>query len=299
MKSSSFHKISADKTNVFYKIFARFVHTPLNIINNSHQLKDIDENIKQSRFALNYLIEQYPKLDKNSSPARKLSDLFWLNLDWHILKKEFGEINILDIGCGSGGYYNKLQEYSDNKINEYYGLDIKSNENWKSLTENNNSIKFKKYNGTNIYGLIPEKTNLIISQSAIEHFIEDITIFKEIASFIKNSKNAITQIHLFPSAECVKLYPFHGVRQYTPRTISKITRLFSEFSEVELISMGGEESNKIHINYILNGIFKKDIREIKSEKYEQECFNAIKKDLIAKNTKEISFYALIIKTLKR
>ncbi len=33
-------------------------------------------------------------------------------------------------------------------------------------------------------------------------------------------------VHLMPSAACLRLYRHHGLRQYTPRTISKITRLF-------------------------------------------------------------------------
>ena len=246
MKSSSFHKVTADRKVLYYKIFARIVHTPLNFINNLNSNRNIDPKIKISYFKTDKLKEQYSKLDKLSSPSRKLSDLFWINQDWENIQKELGKINICDIGCGSGNYFLKLQEYSNNKISNYKGLDIHENKNWKNLKEKFNNTNFQKYNGKNIVDLIPDTTNLIISQSAIEHFSEDITIFKQINKFVKKVKHNVYQIHLFPSKICLKLYPFHGVRQYTPRNISKITRLFSDFSEVELFELGGENANKVH-----------------------------------------------------
>jgi len=237
MKSSSFHRVTSDRGSIFYKIFARFVHTPLSFINNLNPNKNVDKKLKISYFTTKKLEEQYVKLDKLSSPSRKLSDLFWINQDWEQMQKELGKINICDIGCGSGNYFLKLQEYSYNKISNYKGLDIYENKNWNNLKEKFNNTGFQKYDGKNIVNLIPDTTNLIISQSAIEHFSEDITIFNQINKFVKKAKHSVYQIHLFPSKICLKLYPFHGVRQYTPRNISKITRLFSDFSKIELFEL--------------------------------------------------------------
>ncbi len=56
------------------------------------------------------------------------------------------------------------------------------------------------------------------------------------------------QIHLFPAAATLPLYLFHGLRQYTPRTISKITRLFRD-AEISLYALGGGASKRLHWQY--------------------------------------------------
>lgn len=296
MKSSSFHKVTSDRGNILYKIFARIVHTPLNYINNLNSNKNIDSNLKTSYFSTDKFEEQYSKLDKLSSPSRKLSDLFWMNQDWNKLETDIGKINICDIGCGSGNYFLKLQEYSNNKIHRYKGLDIYENKNWRNLIKQYKIADFEKYNGTEILNLIPKDTNLIVSQSAIEHFSEDITVFKQIRDFVEKSEHSVYQIHLFPSKICLKLYPFHGVRQYTPRNISKITKLFSDFSEVILFELGGENSNNIHKKYVKTSFYKKHSRETYPKIYEEKTYDAIKADLKKNETKNPNFYALIIKS---
>ncbi len=296
MKSTSFHRITADRGSLLYKIFAKLVHTPLNLINNLNANKNIDTRIKKLYFRTNKFEEQYPKLEKLSSPSRKLSDLFWMNLDWNNLEKELGELKICDIGCGSGNYFLKLLEFSGNRIKKYTGLDIVRNKNWEKLKSIYSTVNFKKYDGKNMFALIPSDTNLIISQSAIEHFLEDITIFKQLRDFTLKTEQKVNQIHLFPSKACIKLYPFHGVRQYTPKNISKITRLFfSKVSDLELYELGSENTYKAHRDFINIGLFKRDLRKRDEGIYEQTCYKAIKDDLEKFKTNMPNFYALVIK----
>lgn len=292
MKSSSFHRLSADNKNLFYKIFAKIFHTPLNFLNNLFADYNVDEKLKLSKFVLKNFENQYKKTEILSSPTRKLSDLFWQNVNWDVFKNENGEINVFDIGCGSGNYFKKLQDFSGNIISNYKGIDIYENQNWKILEKDFSNVEFAIYDGINILNEIPEKTNLIISQSAIEHIIEDITIFRQIKTFIEKSNHKVAQIHLFPSEICLRLYPFHGVRQYTPRNISKISKLFSDFCNVELFALGGKNSNNIHQKYINKGLFNKDIRNLDKEKYNNECYEAIKKDFSDERIYKPGFYAL-------
>lgn len=299
MKSSSFHRITADSGSLLYKIFARLLHTPLNFINNLNALKKVDAKLKIDYFRPNNFEEQYAKLNKLSSPSRKLSDLFWINTNWNSLKKELPKINICDLGCGSGNYFFKLQEFSKNKIDSYTGFDIYKYKNWENIQAQHSNVKFNSYNGKELFELIQKKTNLIISQSAIEHFSEDITIFEQIKDFVIHSQQNVYQIHIFPSKATLKLYPFHGIRQYTPRTISKISRLFSDFSEVKLYKLGGEHSNKVHIDFIKKGLLNRDVRKNNEEKYNKACYEAMKKDFEIQNTNAPNFYALVIKTKKQ
>ena len=92
------------------------------------------------------------------------------------------------------------------------------------------------------------------------------------------------------------MYPFHGVRQYTPRNISKISGLFSDFSETYLYELGGENSKKAHAKFINTGLLNRDIRIQNEEIYERICYNAIKNDFEKHQTNMPNFYALVIKT---
>ena len=98
------------------------------------------------------------------------------------------------------------------------------------------------------------------------------------------------QIHLFPSRVGLKLFGFHGVRQYTPRTVSKITNLFSGNFNKELILLGGRNSSEVHMKYIR----KKDVRKEKKEEYKEACYRAFLKDLKDEvKADDANFYAKV------
>ena len=69
-------------------------------------------------FSLNEkkLNHSFNRLGITPSPSRAMSDLFWINVNWQEIKKTLGEINILDFGCGNGGYFKKLYEWSNKSI---------------------------------------------------------------------------------------------------------------------------------------------------------------------------------------
>lgn len=239
-----------------------------------------------------------------SSPSRFLCDLFWKNLPWPEIKRELGSINILDIGCGSGRYYSKLQNWSGNIIDKYAGSDIKQSVDWAELKKNNDKLFFFEASALEISKFIPSDTNLIITQSAIEHFQEDLLFFEKIRDYINKSQNNVIQIHLFPSAACLWLYLLHGVRQYTPGTVSKITRLFNANSHAVLYGLGGKNCNRLHFRYItwpflLKPIISKkvgqDWRNTKIEEYNKHLASAIDQDM-ARPSRSPSFYALVIQS---
>ena len=111
-------------------------------------------------------------------------------------------------------------------IDSYLGIDNFYNKNWEFLAKKYKFIKFYKTSYLNISKLIPKKTNLFISQSAIEHFDHDLEYFSQINNFINSQNNNTIQIHLFPSPACLWLYLFHGFRQYNFNSILKIIKIF-------------------------------------------------------------------------
>lgn len=293
MYSSSIHKLNADKDLGKPQ---KFLWSLLNWVNNNLLPGYIaDASLVIHDFMPNISDEDWKQLSIKTSPSRKLCDLFWLKFPWELIKSEIGEIRVFDTGCGSGNYGIKLQSYSGNNITSYTGVDICKSENWDALTNRYKDFKFHQVDSKSILGYIPEETNFFMTQSALEHFEEDLVYFEQIREFLsRKSRNAI-QVHLLPSSACRKLYRFHGVRQYTPRTISKITRIFQDFSYSVLFRLGGKECNALHWEFITKPLItqRNDLRNTKTSEYDQRLIKAIKAN-IKNPSKPASFYALVI-----
>ncbi|MFX1366953.1 MAG: hypothetical protein ACFFCE_04410 [Promethearchaeota archaeon] len=291
-KTTSIHILNADRG---LNLPLKMLYYLLNKINNSFPYYKVDKSLEIRNFNDKNLKKNWSKCPITYSPSRKLSELFWINLPWGLIKRELNDINILDIGCGTGSYGEKFVDFSMNNINRYLGLDIKTNNNWISLKKKYSFFQFIKFDGKDFTDLIPHETNFFVTQSAVEHFEEDLTFFKQIRDYISSSRKEVIQIHGLPSKASLPLYRFHGVRQYTPRTISKIVRLFKDFSYSILLNLGGKHCRYLHYKYITESYRKKigNMRRIKIQRYNKLSFNAIKKDMVYPQ-KIPSHYILII-----
>jgi len=237
-----------------------------------------------------------PSTPAQQSPSRLLSNLFWEHLPWATLQKNLGVIRILDTGCGSGHYEQVFRTASKNRLRSYHGLDVYRHPDW-DLDTCPTQRTFSLYSGRDITPHIPEHTNMFVSQSAIEHIRNDKRYFKSIKQFIDAHPNRpFIQVHLFPSSACMKLYGRHGYRQYTPRTVSKITRLFPD-AQCFLLGLGGPSCNRVHMNFItkpiaLDGI---DKRKTTPKDYQKAVQQAILEDNVHETfPTDPSFWALII-----
>lgn len=291
-RSTSIHNLNADSgLNQLQKKF----YWLLNWVNNQLPYTNVDNSLVIRDFTCANIRKLWARLVTKSSPARRLSDLFWLKLPWGKIRKEIGVINILDVGCGSGNFGIKLQDYTNNKIASYTGIDLHEHENWAKLEEKYSNFRFYQLKDNNISDYIPEGTNFFMTQSALEHFDEDLIYFEQVRDYILSYKRRIIQVHLFPSSSCLQLYPFHGVRQYTPRTVSKITRLFKDYSYAVLFKLGGNECIRLHYEFIAKPLSQRigDFRDLKTQEYEKRLFMAIKHDMKYPQ-KFPNFYALVI-----
>ena len=189
------------------------------------------------------------------SPSRTLSNLFLMQLPWHRIQGELGKIRILDVGCGSGNNGPRLQSWSGGRVSEYVGVDARAHDNWKGLTERHAKYRFFCADVAHISTHLSGDINLIMSQSAIEHFQNDIDFLSEIRAFLGRNSGPVIQVHLFPSAVGLRLYRWHGVRQYTPRTVSLLSRMFNDCSESRLYRLGGAACNMLHMEFINNRLF--------------------------------------------
>lgn len=238
----------------------------------------------------------WDKIHIKSSPSRSLSDMFWMKMDWKTIKSELGSINIFDTGAGTGGYALKINDFAKG-ITSYCGVDLFAYEEWEHLTQEYDFITMKQFKSEHILDAIPNETNLFMSQSAIEHFKKDLLYFDQIRKFIEKTNNNTIQIHLFPSAACLRLFLWHGIRQYTPRTISTIVQLFKSHNTYSILfRLGGRNCNDLHYQFITYPYVlskKKDWRNTKTDEYRERLKSAIKID-IEHNNHRPNFYALLI-----
>jgi hypothetical protein len=245
-KSTTLHKLNSDTG---LNSFSKALWFTYNRFENAFSKPFADFKLKT--FTPNLEKNKLMKLPKNAAPSRLLCDLFWHDLEWDKIKEELGEINLFDTGCGKGHYALRLQDYSKGNISNYFGVDAFKREEWKALQKENPWITTLEHNSAEILDVIPKGSNVFISQSAIEHFEEDLSFFEEIRKYVDIYKKPVIQIHAFPSAACLKTYLLHGVRQYTPRTVSHIVEKFNNTKTYSVLyELGGKCCNQIHWEYI-------------------------------------------------
>lgn len=289
-KSTTLHKLNSDKG---LNSFSKALWFAYNGLENAFSKPSV--NFKLKPFTPNLDRNILKKLPKDAAPSRLLCDLFWHDLDWKKVKDELGEINLFDTGCGKGHYALRLQDYSKGNIASYFGVDAFKREEWKTLEKENPWITTQEHNSKEILSVIPKKSNVFISQSAIEHFEEDLSFFEELRQYIENCNEPVIQIHAFPSAACLKTYLLHGVRQYTPRTVSHIVEKFNNTKSYSVLyELGGKRCNQIHWEYITkpNLTGKREKRQTNPKEYYNDLLDGITTDNNGKGGNP-SFYVLI------
>lgn len=268
----------------------------INYKNNKSNLCALDERIIFKKFSPKIRTNQISQVGNiPPSPSRYLSNEFWRDCDLDFLLESNGPLRVLEVGCGTGIYGLELQRKLGDKLKLYRGVDILRHSSWDDMPHN---FEFYQAKAEDIAPYLTD-IDLIITQSAIEHFEYDLSFFHQIVNYISNSNHIVWQIHLLPSAECLKTYLWHGYRQYTYRNLSKITKLFSDNSAISVYCLGGKYANKLHLWMITlpNFLLRVDLRALFPRWYWRMLINSISKDLTHQQTAS-SFYGLMIKSEK-
>lgn len=211
--STSWHMLSADQR--LSKI-QKVMWILYNIGNNAFPRASEDRRICKRNFRLTeiQLSRLWNDIEETAPPARRLCDLFWMSLPWSNLSKELQSARVLEIGCGTGIYGQLLEKCLGESFEHYLGVDIEPSEEWKSGSTSTR-FTFEVGRAGDAYKFLPG-TNLILTQSALEHFEEDLSYFRQVSAHVAASRYPIMQVHLIPSASCILTYPWHGIRNYTP-----------------------------------------------------------------------------------
>ena len=293
-ESSSGHALNGDRR---LSKFDRVHWLLVNWMNNTRPTSDLDPSLELARFHTGNAALHWSKIDSLASPSRGLCDLFWLSLPWQRIATELdGSVGALEVGCGTGRYGTLVQNCLGDAFGGYVGLDVTRRAEWDDHRSNPKIELICADSGSTAEYLAG--ANLIITQSALEHFEQDLTFFRQIAAHVAAADRPIVQIHLIPSAACLTTFPWHGVRQYTPRTISRITGLFGAETSKRLYSLGSAACNRLHRSYITYPwlLGKGDRRREQSAAYDRELRQAIWQDDIAPKRHEASFYALVMQS---
>ncbi|CAM2059586.1 conserved hypothetical protein [Desulfovibrionales bacterium] len=293
---TSLHRINGDTSSL--TAVKRYGFVYLNRLNNAFSDYWIDSALRRSFFISPQLEVFWSDIGQTVSPSRALCDLFWRELPWPAIQDELEGIYIFDIGCGSGHYGLILSKASGGRIAHYVGMDVVEHPGWADLSlEYPKFFCCRKSGSDRRLGPFPQNTNLIISQSAFEHISDDLRYFRDLRDFILRERRCGLQVHMLPAAACLQLYPYHGIRQYTPRTVSMISRLFREFSVVRLFALGGQACNALHWKWITRPqeYEHRDLRYEWPEEYNRLLQAAIREDF-ATHGSEPAFYALTIQS---
>lgn len=257
--------------------------------------RHLDSRLRIDSFRPPALDTCWPYVSAQASPSRVWSDLFWSSLPWPGLPSALGEVHVLDVGCGSGAYGPWLRERSRGVVATYTGLDLQPHPTWAAKHAADPAIRFVTGATTDIGAHLGDGVTVVMSQSVLEHVEHDLAFLREVRDLAQRRRSPLLQVHLVPSAACLRLYLLHGYRQYTPRTLSSMTELFDDDTELRLFGLGGRHSNRLHWQYITRPTLlgRPDRRATEPEAYAARLRRAIEDDLATPSSSP-AFWALVI-----
>ena len=161
------------------------------------------------------------------SPSRRLSNMFWDTVNWKNLSdKLIGGVKILDLGCGAGKYGLFFKKIIGENFSSYTGIDINRRDNLPK------EFTFITDKGENAFTYINDQ-NCITSQSALEHFEDDIEALSLVTKQLILRGKPFIQIHIVPASAGLFLWLWHGRRYYSKKNLGHISKLLLKEYDVK------------------------------------------------------------------
>lgn len=228
----------------------------------------------------------------NKSPTRVLSDLFWTERDWTSIRTRLGALDVLDLGCGSGRYGERIERWSGGPLRRYTGTDLSEQPSWVELCQRYAHFRFFQQPISRVHELLDAQMTMVMSQSAIEHFPHDRALMRTLADWRRARRTPLLQIHLLPARIGLEIFRYHGVRQYTPRTCRMLAAPFLGWTQTTLYGLGGPACTELHAWWLkhVSGQGERRLAE-----YGERLKEAIAADSAAVS-REVGFYALMIES---
>lgn len=232
------------------------------------------------RFAPEVSHDEWMTLDAEASMGRKWSNLFWWSLPWDEYSRRLGPLHMVDIGCGKGGYGPRFAGWAGSALASYRGMDPspKNQDRWTAISKEEPRCSFVRAGAEDILNILDERTNLIISQSSLEHIHGDLKLIRDISAWAESTGRPVMQIHIVPAAAALPLYLFHGIRQYPLRSLSTLAQVGDGW-DVLVFALGGRASLALHWRAVTwpHLILRRKDRRLESW-YQEASWNAFQKD---------------------
>ncbi len=227
------------------------------------------------------------------SPSRLLCEQHLAGFDWVSFARAAGGIRMHEMGCGSGRAGRLVARAATIPI-RYRGFDVRANPTWAAAMD---GASMATFDGSDFAGTIGPFDNFFFSQSAAEHIPADLDYFAAVANACAVAAGPTLQIHYLPAAACLRLYLFHGFRQYPAGALARVAALQAPGARCTAFALGGPASVALHWRWITRPLLarKPDRRSIDPDGYRAALAAAIEADDHAPPVGPL-FWAFIVRT---
>lgn len=216
------------------------------------------------------LDDMRPALDHivfDKTPSRMLCNLFWQSIDWAWVRLELGPLIIHDTGCGAGWMGQKIPDWLGEQV-MYHGFEVVRDPRWPDFSSEN--LKLHIFDGIDYHSTFTCRPNLMITQSAMEHFPQDLSYVDAIAAHLEATDKAL-QIHILPGSDTLPYYGPHGWRQYNRDAIRRVLERFPPGLDITVVGLGAPEVSRLYKKWIAP---RKTLRRLKRSPEVQATYRA-------------------------
>jgi len=203
-----------------------------------------------------------------------------------------GGLRMHEMGCGSGRA-GRLASVAAGAPIRYRGFDVARRAAW---DEPMPGATMAVFDGEDFAGTIAPDDNFFFSQSAAEHIPGDLAYFEAVARACARAPGPTLQVHYLPSAACLRLYLFHGLRQYPAGALGRIAALQAPDAHSVAVALGGPACAAVHWRWITLPMIRRrpDRRAADPVAYARELAAAIAADAAAPPGKAM-FWAFVVR----
>ncbi|MBI1245688.1 MAG: hypothetical protein GC202_11835 [Alphaproteobacteria bacterium] len=226
------------------------------------------------------------------SPSRLLCERHLASIEWAKFSQSAGGIRMHDMGCGSGRAGRLVAAAAGSSI-RYRGFDVRKDPAWEASRAGSEMTVF---DGVDFAGTIRPGDNLFFSQSAAEHIPSDLEYFSAVARACDTASGPTLQMHYLPAASCLRLYLFHGFRQYPIGALARLAALQASDAKCAAVALGGPAAIELHWRWITRPLLSRqpDQREVDPVGYRAALSAAIESDVRATPSAAL-FWAFIVR----
>lgn len=180
------------------------------------------------------------------SPSRVLCERHLAALDLAGLAATGGGVRMHEMGCGSGRA-GRLAGAAAGMPIRYRGFDVARRGSWDEPVP---GASMAVFDGMDFTGTIAPDDNFFFSQSAAEHIPGDLSYFEAVARACARAAGPTLQVHYLPAPACLRLYLFHGFRQYPAAALRRIAALQAPDAASSAVALGGRACAALHWRWI-------------------------------------------------